>query len=139
MPLSEGHRIGPYEIVERLGSGGMGDVYRVHDARLGRDVALKNLPAAFAADPERLARFRREARAVAALNHPHIVTIFSIEEEHGVPFMTMELVDGQSLDTALTDDGLPLPHFFDIGVALADALSAAHRKGIVHRDVKPAT
>ncbi len=116
----------------------MGHVYRAHDARLGRDVALKMLPAGVAADPERLARFRREARAVAALNHPHIVTIFSIEEEHGVPFLTMELVEGRSLDQALSAGGLPLAQFFEIGVALADALSAAHRKGIVHRDVKPA-
>ena len=138
MTLSKGQRIGPYEILAPIGAGGMGDVYRAHDARLGRDVALKVLPAAFAADPERLARFRREARAVAALNHPHIVTIFSIEEEHGVPFMTMELVEGRSLDGALAAGGLPLARFFDIGVALADALSAAHAKGIVHRDVKPA-
>ena len=116
----------------------MGHVYRAHDARLGRDVALKVLPAEVSADPERLARFRREARAVAALNHPHIVTIFSIEEDHGVPFMTMELVEGRSLDHALTGGGLPLAQFFEIGVALADALSAAHRKGLVHRDVKPA-
>jgi serine/threonine protein kinase/tetratricopeptide (TPR) repeat protein len=138
MNLSKGHRLGPYEIVAPLGAGGMGDVYRAHDARLGRDVALKVLPAEVAADPERLARFRREARAVAALNHPHIVTIFSIEEAHGVPFMTMELVEGRSLDHVLADGGLPLARLFDIGVALADALSAAHRKGIVHRDVKPA-
>jgi TolB-like protein len=116
----------------------MGHVYRAHDARLGRDVALKVLPADVATDPERLARFRREARAVAALNHPHIVTIFSIEEEHGAPFMTMELVEGRSFDQVLTGSGLPLAQFFEIGIALADALSAAHRKGIVHRDVKPA-
>jgi hypothetical protein len=103
--LSKGQHIGPYEIVAPLGEGGMGHVYRAHDARLGRDVALKVLPADVAADPERLARFRREARAVAALNHPHIVTIFSIEEEHGMPFMTMELVEGRSLDQALTGGG----------------------------------
>jgi serine/threonine protein kinase len=133
-----GKSLGPYQIVGKLGEGGMGDVYRAHDARLGRDVALKVLPADVTADPERLARFRREARAVAALNHPHIVTIFSIEEEHGVPFMTMELVEGRSLDQILAEGGLPLDRFFDIGIALADALSAAHRKGIVHRDVKPA-
>jgi eukaryotic-like serine/threonine-protein kinase len=123
--------------VAPLSAGGMGDVYRAHDARLGRDVALKVLPADVAADPDRLERFRREARAIAALNHPHIVTIFSIEEEYGVPFMTMELVEGRSLDRALADGELPLARFFDIGIALADALSAAHRKGIVHRDVKP--
>src|SRR5262245_41950982 len=116
----------------------MGHVYRAHDARLGRDVALKVLPADVAADSERLERFRREARAVAALNHPHIVTIFSIEDEQGVPFLTMELVEGRTLDQLMTVGGLPLAPFFDIGVAMADALSAAHRKGIVHRDVKPA-
>src|SRR5262249_1982670 len=116
----------------------MGDVYRAHDTRLGRDVALKVLPAAVAADPQRLARFRPEAPPLAPLNHPHIVTIFSIEEAHAAPFMTMELVEGRSLDRALADGGLSLARFFDVGVALADALSAAHRKGIVHRDVKPA-
>ena len=116
----------------------MGDVYRAHDSRLGRDVALKVLPADVASDTERLERFRREARAVAALNHPHIVTIFSIEEDHGVPFMTMELIEGRSVDRLVGEGGLSLGQFFDIGVALADALSAAHRKGLVHRDVKPA-
>ena len=116
----------------------MGDVYRAHDARLGRDVALKVLPAEVAGDPERLARFRREARAVAALNHPHIVTIFSIEDAHGVPFMTMELVEGRSLDHRMAEGRLSLARFFDIAVALADALAAAHRKNIVHRDIKPA-
>jgi len=136
--FSHGQRIGPYEIVSPLGAGGMGDVYRAHDARLGRDVALKVLPAAVAADPERLARFRREARAVAALNHPHIVTIFSIEEADGVPFMTMELVEGRTLDRRIAGGALSLAQVFDIGISLADALSAAHRKGIVHRDVKPA-
>jgi eukaryotic-like serine/threonine-protein kinase len=103
-----GTRLGAYEVIASLGEGGMGHVYRAHDARLGRDVALKVLPADVAADPERLARFRREARAVAALNHPHIVTIFSIEEEHGVPFITMELVEGRSFDQVLTGSGLPL-------------------------------
>ncbi|MEO5741674.1 MAG: serine/threonine-protein kinase, partial [Vicinamibacterales bacterium] len=138
MSLSRGQRIGPYEIVSPLGAGGMGDVYRAHDARLGRDVALKVLPSDVAADPERLARFRREARAVAALNHPHIVTIFSIEEDKGVPFMTMELVEGRSLDHELAQGGLPVAQVFEIAVAIADALAATHRKGIVHRDVKPA-
>jgi TolB-like protein len=138
MNLPQGQRIGAYEILAPLGAGGMGDVYRAHDARLGRDVALKVLPAGVATDPERLARFRREARAVAALNHPHIITIFSIEDADGVPFMTMELVEGSSLEHALAQGALSLARFFDIGVALADALSAAHRKGIVHRDVKPA-
>ena len=136
--MQAGSTVGAYRVVAALGSGGMGEVYRAHDDRLGRDVALKILPADVATNPERLARFRREARAVAALNHPHIVTIFSIEEANGVPFMTMELVEGRSLEHALAGGGLPLDRFFDIGVALADALSAAHRKGIVHRDLKPA-
>jgi TolB-like protein len=138
MNLSKGARVGPYEILAPLGAGGMGDVYRAHDARLTRDIALKMLPADVASDPERLARFSREARAVAALNHPHIVTIFSIEESNGVPFMTMELVEGRSLEQVLAAGGLSLTRFFAIGIALADALSAAHSKGIVHRDVKPA-
>jgi TolB-like protein len=116
----------------------MGQVYRAHDPRLGRDVALKVLPPGVTTDPDRLARFRREARALAAANHPHIVTIFSIEEDHGDPFLTMEVVEGRSLDRALAERGLPLPRYFEIGLALADALSAAHRKGIVHRDLKPA-
>lgn len=138
MSLSERRHIGRYEILAPIGAGSMGDVYRAHDARLGRDVALKVLPADVAADAERLTRFRHEARAVAALNHPHIVTIFSIEDADGLPFITMELVEGRSLDRLLTDGGLVPAQFFEIGIALADALSAAHRKGIVHRDVKPA-
>ena len=117
MSPSRGQRIGPYEILSALGAGGMGDVYRAHDARLGRDIALKVLPPDVASDPERLERFRREARAVAALNHPHIVTIFSIEEDHGVPFMTMELIEGQSLDRLVSPGGLALGRFFDIGIA----------------------
>src|SRR5580698_10467370 len=98
MSLSTGQKLGPYEIVAPIGAGGMGEVYRARDPRLGRDVAIKVLTAAMAIDPERLARFQREARAVAALNHPHIVTIFSVEETDGVHFLTMELVEGQSLD-----------------------------------------
>lgn len=116
----------------------MGEVYRATDAKLGRDVALKVLPAEMARDPERLARFRREARAVAALNHPHIVTIFSVEEAEGVHFLTMELVDGQSLDRLIPEGGLPVERIVEIASALADALAAAHEKGIVHRDLKPA-
>src|ERR1700738_5038482 len=98
MALAPGTRLGIYEIQSPLGAGGMGEVYRATDTRLGRDVALKILPAEMARDPERLARFRREARAVATLNHPHIVTIFSVEEADGIHFLTMELVEGQSLD-----------------------------------------
>ena len=115
----------------------MGDVYRATDSKLGREVALKVLPAEVARDPERLARFQREARAVAALNHPHIVTIHSVEEADGVQFLTMELVDGQALDALIPPGGLPLEQIVGIARALAEALAAAHEKGIVHRDLKP--
>lgn len=116
----------------------MGEVYRAHDPRLGRDVALKILPESMAKDPEGLARFTREARAVAALNHPHIVTIFSTEEADGVRFMTMELIEGRTLDRMIPEGGVSLAQFFDVAMAIADALSAAHQKQITHRDLKPA-
>ena len=137
-PSLIGRQLGTYEVLSLLGAGGMGEVYRARDTKLNRDVALKILPNAFALDADRLARFRREAQAVAALNHPHIVTIFSIEEQDDVPFMTMELIEGCTLDQGIPDGGLSLARFFDIAVALADALSAAHRKHIIHRDLKPA-
>lgn len=116
----------------------MGEVYRATDTKLGRDVALKVLPADMARDPERLARFRREARAVATLNHPHIVTIYSVEEADGIHFPTMELVEGQSLEQLIAERGLPVERIIEIALALADALAAAHEKAIVHRDLKPA-
>src|SRR5262245_31252969 len=138
MSLSPGTRLGSYEVLAAIGEGGMGEVYRAHDPRLGRDVALKVLPADVAHDPARLERFRREARAVAALNHPHIVTIYSTEEADGIPFLTMELVEGQPLEALIPPDGMPLTRFFDVAVPLADALAAAHQKQITHRDLKPA-
>jgi serine/threonine protein kinase/Flp pilus assembly protein TadD len=138
MSLTSGTRLGTYEIVGPLGAGGMGEVYRAKDLRLGRDVALKVLPADVASHPEHLARFEREARMVAGLNHPNIVVLYSVEDEDCVRFLTMELVEGQSLDTYLMPAGLPLPRVFDFGIALADALAAAHEKGVVHRDLKPA-
>jgi TolB-like protein len=116
----------------------MGEVYRATDTKLGRDVALKVLPPDVARDPERLARFQREARAVAALNHPHIITLFSVEEADGVHFLTMELVEGLSLDRLIPASGLPVERIVEIAGALAEALTAAHEKGIVHRDLKPA-
>ncbi len=137
-PSLIGRQLGSYEVLSLLGAGGMGEVYRARDTKLNRDVALKILPDAFALDADRLARFRREAQAVAALNHPHIVTIFSIEEHDAVPFMTMELIEGCTLDQVIPGGGLSLARFFDIAIALADALSAAHRKHIIHRDLKPA-
>jgi TolB-like protein len=115
----------------------MGEVYRATDTKLGREVALKILPAEVARDPERLARFRREARTVAALNHPNIITLFSVEETEGIHFITMELVEGQALDRLIPPGGLPLEQIVEIAGALTEALAAAHEKGIVHRDLKP--
>ncbi|HEV2349498.1 MAG TPA: protein kinase [Terriglobia bacterium] len=133
-----GRTLSHYRITAPIGSGGMGEVYRATDTKLGRDVALKVLPPDMARDPERLARFQREAKALAALNHPHIVTIFSVEEANDVHFLTMELVEGQSLDRRIPAGGLPLGRLSKIATALAEALAAAHEKGIVHRDLKPA-
>ena len=137
MPLTPSDRLGPYEIVAPLGSGGMGEVYRARDTRLGRDVAVKLLPADLASRPDLLERFEREARTVAALNHRNIVTLHSIEESGGVRFLTMELVEGQTLAALVTPGGLPLARLLDFSIALADALAAAHDKGVVHRDLKP--
>src|SRR4051812_44605417 len=113
MSLVPGARLGRYEIVASLGAGGMGEVYRARDPELGRDVALKILPDATAGDPAALERFTREARAVAALNHPHIVTIHSTEEADGVRFLTMELIEGRTLDALIPETGVSLPQFFD--------------------------
>jgi TolB-like protein len=138
MALVPGSKLGPYEIRGALGAGGMGMVYRAHDPRLARDIALKILPENVARDAESLARFTREARAVAALNHPHIVTIHSTEEVEGLRFITMELIDGRTLDQQIPSIGVSLAQFFNVSIAIADALSAAHQKRITHRDLKPA-
>ena len=116
----------------------MGEVYRAHDTKLGRDVALKVLPPQTASDSDRLRRFQREARAVAALNHPHIVTIYAVEETRGLHFLAMELVEGVPLSHLIPEDGLPLEQLLEISASIAQALTAAHHKGIVHRDLKPA-
>src|SRR6266478_5163149 len=134
MPLSTGDRLGPYEILAPIGAGGMGEVYRARDTRLKRDVALKVLPSAFARDPERMARFQREAEALAALNHPGIAMIFGLEDRA----IVMELVEGPTLADRLETGPLPLKEALKIAGAIADALEAAHEKGIVHRDLKPA-
>ncbi len=133
-----GTTISQYKIVSKLGEGGMGEVYLAEDTELGRQVALKVLPQAMAEDPERLERFQREAKAIAALNHPNIVTIYHVEEAEGQRLLIMELVEGESLDKLLTPGGLALAKVFDIAIPLADALAAAHEKNIVHRDLKPA-
>jgi serine/threonine-protein kinase len=135
--LSTRTRLGPYEILEPLGAGGMGEVYRARDPRLKREVALKLLPPDLASEAERLERFQREAETLAALNHPHIVTIFSVEEAEGLRFLTMELVEGKSLTKLIPRGGLALPRFFQIAIPLTEAVSAAHEKGITHRDLKP--
>jgi serine/threonine protein kinase/tetratricopeptide (TPR) repeat protein len=136
--VQRGDTLGRYVIQELIGQGGMGAVYRATDPSLGRDVALKVLPASVAADPDRLERFRREARALAALNHPHIVTIYSVEQEGLTHFLTMELVSGQSLDRMMKGQPQPIDRVLKVAQALTDALVAAHDKGIVHRDLKPA-
>ncbi len=133
-----GSRLGNYEITAKLGEGGMGEVFRARDSRLNREVALKVLPTETGADAERLERFRREAQAVAALNHPNIVTLYSFEESGDVCFLTMELVEGAALDTLIPPGGFELESWLEIGAALADAVAAAHARGIVHRDLKPA-
>jgi serine/threonine protein kinase len=133
-----GRTLSHYRITAAIGAGGMGEVYRATDSKLGREVALKVLPAEMAGNPDRLARFQREARSVAALNHPNIVTLYSVEEADSVHFLTMEFISGQSLDHRISEGGLPVDRLTAIAQALAEALCAAHEKGIVHRDLKPA-
>ena len=140
MPLIPGTRLGTYEIVAPLGAGGMGEVYRARDSKLGRDVAIKILPSHFTADPERRSRFAREARLLATLNHPHIGAIYSVEEADGVRGLVLELIEGETLAEriARAHGGLPLPDALAIARQISDALDAAHERGIIHRDLKPA-
>jgi len=132
-----GKTLSHYEVLAKIGQGGMGEVYRALDTKLDREVALKVLPTDMAGDPERLERFEREAKAVAALKHPNIVTIHSVEEVDGLHFLTMELVEGKALSRVLPKDGHPLDRLLDIAIPLVDAVSNAHAKGITHRDLKP--
>src|SRR5688500_5115483 len=163
MPLIPGTRLHAYEITAPIGAGGMGEVYRAHDARLGRDVAIKVLPASVSADPPSLARFEREARAIGALNHPNIVNVFDTGSDHGVSYVVMELLEGETLRARLEGSsahtvasgtktprpakshssgsapprGIARKKALDIAQQIAQGLAAAHARGIVHRDLKP--
>src|SRR6202162_4412909 len=138
MSLSLGTRLGPYEILAPLGAGGMGEVYRAKDPRLGREVAIKVLPIAMASDPERRQRFEQEARSASALNHPNILTVYDIGESDGAVYIAMELVEGRTLrELVATGEPLPTKKLLDYAVQIAEGLAKAHAAGIVHRDLKP--
>ena len=138
MPLETGTRLGPYQIVAPLGKGGMGEVYRASDDRLGRSVAIKVLPSEVSSDPDRRRRFEREARAIAALNHPHICAIHDVGHQDGVDFLVMELLDGESLEDRLARGPLPFGEAKSIALVVVDTLGAVHERGLIHRDLKPA-
>src|SRR5262245_3852765 len=138
MPLTPGARFGPYEVVSAIGAGGMGEVYRGRDTRLKREVALKILPPSFANDPDRLARFRREAEVLASLNHPNIAAMYGIEESAAVEALVMELVEGETLADRIARGPIPIDESMPIARQIGEALEAAHEQGIIHRDLKPA-
>src|SRR6202011_566206 len=137
MALSAGPLLGPYEILAPIGAGGMGEVYRARDPRLDRDVAIKVLPERLSKDPQALARFQREARAVAALSHPNILAIYDVGSDQGVTYAVTELLEGETLRGRLGRGALPWRKAAETGASIADALAAVHSKGIVHRDLKP--
>jgi Tol biopolymer transport system component len=138
MALATGTRLGTFEIANQLGAGGMGEVYRATDTKLGREVAIKTLPAALSSDKNRLARFEREAKLLAALNHAHIASVHSLDEHEGTLYIAMELVEGETLEEKLKTGALPVEDALRIALQIAEALEAAHEKGVVHRDLKPA-
>src|SRR5215203_3733853 len=135
MMLAPGSRLGAYEVLSLLGAGGMGEVYRARDTKLGRDVAIKILPRAFTSDPERLARFEREARMLAALNHPNIGSIYGVEDTDGIRALVLELVEGETLAERIARGPIPQKEALPIARQITEALEAAHDKGIVHRDL----
>src|SRR5260370_217811 len=138
MPLASRTQVGPYEIIAPLGAGGMGEVYRARDTKLGREVALKVLAPALAGDAQYMARFQREAQVLASLNHPHIATVYGLEESGSVRALVMELVEGPTLADRIAQGPVPLDEAVPIAKQIAEALEAAHERGIVHRDLKPA-
>ena len=138
MVITPGTRLGQYEVLSHIGSGGMGEVYRAKDTKLAREVALKVLPEAFARDPERLARFRREAQLLAQLNHPNIAAIYNFEETAETRFLVMELVLGETLRERIKRGAVPIEETLSIGKQIAEAMEHAHEKPIIHRDLKPA-
>src|SRR6266542_2810795 len=135
--LSAGNRLGPYEILSPLGGGGMGEVWKARDMRLGRDVAIKVLPETLASDRDRLSRFEQEARSASALNHPNIVTIYEIGQADSVSYIAMELVQGRTLREVIVEGPVPPKRVLAFAAQIADALAKAHEAGIVHRDLKP--
>src|SRR5262245_9356193 len=138
MSLNGGDRLGPYQVIAKIGQGGIGEVYRARDTKLDRDVALKILPPAFAKDPDRLARFQREAKTLASLNHPHIAQIYGLEEHEGSVALAMEFVEGEDLAHRLERGAIPVDEALAIARQVGEALEAAHAQGIIHRDLKPA-
>src|ERR1700680_3069745 len=138
MTLASGTKFGSYEVTAQIGAGGMGEVYQAHDTKLGRDVAIKVLPEAFAHDAERLSRFQREAKMLASLNHPNIATIHGLEQSGGTSYLVMELVSGETLAERVNAGALKIEEALKLGVQIAEALEAAHEKGVIHRDLKPA-
>src|SRR5690349_14159839 len=137
MSLSSGVRLGPYEILDALGAGGMGEVYRARDTRLDRTVAIKILPEQLSSDPIRKQRFEREAKTISSLNHPHICTLHDVGSQDGLSYLVMECVEGETLAKRLEKGPLPLEQVLKYGAQIADALDKAHRSGVVHRDLKP--
>src|SRR5512144_357752 len=137
MAISAGSRLGPYEVLSPIGAGGMGEVWRAKDPRLGRDVAIKVLPQSFSADAERLRRFKQEARAAGILNHPNLTTVYDVGSEGGTVYLVSELLEGETLDTRLSGGALSPRKAIDYALQIARGLAAAHEKGIVHRDLKP--